>query len=183
MDSGMILYERFVNGDKSALNEMVEQYFDSMVLFVNQYLNDFHAAEDIVEDTFAKVLMKKFKFAKKSSFKTYLYKAARDEALSYLRKNKEKTLNLEAWELSGSNEQIEERLIHKDDIMRLCRCIENLPKQYREIVHLHYLDEMSYDEISVVLNKNKTQLKNLSYRAKAALKELYEKEGGFNEID
>ena len=76
MDSGTKLYERFVDGDESALGEMVEQYFDSRVLFVNQYLNNFYAAEDIVEDTFAKVLMKKFNYAKKSSFKTYLYKAA-----------------------------------------------------------------------------------------------------------
>lgn len=183
MDSGTKLYERFVDGDESALGEMVEQYFDSMVLFVNQYLNDFHAAEDIVEDTFAKVLMKKFNYAKKSSFKTYLYKAARNDALSYLRKHKGKTVDFEALALSANAEHIEEQLIHKDEMLRLYRCIEKLPPQYKEFVHLHYLDELSYDEIALVLHKNKTQLKNLSYRAKAALKELYEKEGGSDEID
>lgn len=54
--------------------------------------------------------------------------------------------------------------------------------EYREVLHLLYFEDMSYDEAAAVLKKNNKQIKNLVYRAKKSLKIALEKEG-FNYED
>ena len=49
----------------------------------------------------------------------------------------------------------------------------------KEAICLVYLEELSYDETSKIMKKNKKQIDNLLYRAKKQLKEILEKEGEF----
>lgn len=47
MDNGASSYRRFLDGDESAFNEIMEELFRSLVFFINGYVHDIHAAEDI----------------------------------------------------------------------------------------------------------------------------------------
>ena len=50
MDNGASSYRRFLDGDESAFNEIMEELFRSLVFFINGYVHDIHAAEDIAID-------------------------------------------------------------------------------------------------------------------------------------
>lgn len=52
MDNGASSYRRFLDGDESAFNEIMEELFRSLVFFINGYVHDIHAAEDIAIDAF-----------------------------------------------------------------------------------------------------------------------------------
>ena len=56
MDNGASSYRRFLNGDESAFDEIMERYFDSLIFFINRYVRDLHAAEDIAIDVFSDIL-------------------------------------------------------------------------------------------------------------------------------
>ena len=78
MFNGAGSYRRFLNGDESGLVEIVEEYKDGLILFLNRYVSDFYVAEDLAEDTFFKLVIKKPRYVGDSSFKAWLYTIARN---------------------------------------------------------------------------------------------------------
>ena len=56
MDNGASSYRRYLDGDEDAFGEIVKEYFDKLVFFVNRYVRNFAAAEDIAVDVFALLL-------------------------------------------------------------------------------------------------------------------------------
>ena len=59
---------------------------------INSYVNDIYLAEDLMQETFFKIAVKKPKLKYKSSFKTWLYTIGRNIAIDYLRKHARKNL-------------------------------------------------------------------------------------------
>ena len=57
MDNGASSYRRFLDGDESAFDEIMNELFDNLVFFINGYVNDFYAAEDIAINTFSVLLV------------------------------------------------------------------------------------------------------------------------------
>ena len=87
MDNGAYNYERFINGEMEGVEEIVKEYRDGIMLFANGIVHNLDIAEEVAEDTFVKLVVKKPHFMKKSKFKTWLYKIARNIALDYIRKS------------------------------------------------------------------------------------------------
>lgn len=52
MDNGASSYRRFLEGDESAFDEIMKELFDGLVFFIDRYVHDIHAAEDIAIDAF-----------------------------------------------------------------------------------------------------------------------------------
>lgn len=73
MDNGASNYRRFLNGEDEWLTLIIKDYKDGLILYLNSYVNNIYIAEEIMEETFFKLALKKPKFGEKSSFKTWLY--------------------------------------------------------------------------------------------------------------
>jgi len=179
MDNGASSYHRFLEGDESGLEELVEAYSDNLIFFINSFINDFALSEDLMSDTFLELIVKKPRFKGDSSFKTYLFKIGRNKAFDYLRKQK-RTVTVPFH--NAENEisdviSIENNVLKNDQQKHLNICLENIKQEYREVLHLLYFEEMSYDSVSIIMKKSKKQIENLTYRAKLTLKTTLEKEG------
>ena len=95
MDNGASSYRRFLNGDESAFDEIMERYFDSLIFFINRYVCDLHAAEDIAIDVFSDILVHPHRYNFKVTLKTYLFMIGRSRALNYIKRNRKfKTIEL-----------------------------------------------------------------------------------------
>ena len=57
MDNGARSYRRFLDGDESAFDEIMKELFRGLVFFINRYLRDVHAAEDLAIDTFSDLVV------------------------------------------------------------------------------------------------------------------------------
>ena len=57
MDNGASSYRRFLDGDEGAFDEIMDALFYSLVFFVERYVHDFHAAEDIAMDAFSDLIV------------------------------------------------------------------------------------------------------------------------------
>jgi len=179
MDNGASSYHRFLEGDESGLEELVEAYSDNLIFFINRFTNDLALSEDLMSDTFLELIVKKPRFVGDSSFKTYLFKIGRNKAFDYLRKQK-RTVTVPFH--NAENEisdviSIENNVLKNDQQKQLNKCLETIKQEYREVLHLLYFEEMSYDSVSIIMKKNKKQIENLAYRAKLTLKTTLEKEG------
>ena len=64
------LFERLVDGDQEALRPLMERYGDALTLYVNGYVHDVDAAEDIMIEAFSRMLAKRPQM-RRSGFKPY----------------------------------------------------------------------------------------------------------------
>ena len=63
-------YRRFLDGDDNGLIEIIDEYHEGMSLYLNSIVNNISLAEDIMQDTFIKLALKKPAYRGKCSFKT-----------------------------------------------------------------------------------------------------------------
>ncbi len=68
MDNGASSYRRFLGGDDSGISEIVGEYKDGLILYLNKYVGNIYTAEELAEDTFFRLITKKPRFSGKSTF-------------------------------------------------------------------------------------------------------------------
>ena len=88
MDNGASSYRRFLAGDDNGLADIIRAYRDGLIFYLNGFVNNIHTAEDLAEDVFIKIAVKKPRFNERSSFKTWLYAIGRNEAYGAMRREK-----------------------------------------------------------------------------------------------
>ena len=90
------LYARFLKGEESAVREVISTYRAGLLLFINGYVKNPVVSEDLASEVFVKILVKKPKLKNENYFKTYIYKAGRNLALTPLKKQKKCCFLLES---------------------------------------------------------------------------------------
>lgn len=177
MDNGS--YRRFLDGDDSALEEIVKTYKDGLMLYIHGFVHNLSVAEELMEETFFRLIVKKARFVEKNSFKTWLYTIGRNVAIDYLR-HRSKLVDTPAEELGNylpDEADLVETFLAEERKIAIHRSMEKLNPEYRQILWLLYFEEFSHAEAAAIMKKNSRQITNLLYRAKAALKTELMKEG------
>lgn len=178
MDNGANSYSRFLSGDENGLKEIIRLYRDGMIMYVNLYIRNVSDAEDIVEDVFLKLVMKRPRYNGKASFKTWIYTIAGNTAKDYLRKkSKHHTVPLNEYCDISDDEELERFCIKENRKIQLHHSMKNLSSEYQKILWLVYFEGMSNREAAAVIGKNLHSTENLIYKARKALKKQLEKDG------
>ena len=179
MDNGASSYRRFLNGDESAFDEIMKELFDNLVFFIDRYVHDIHAAEDIAIDAFSDLVVNKHRYNFKVTLKTYLFMLGRSRALNYIKHRK--VINFveltEADNISAEQETLEEIILADERKRIVNNALNSLPDDMRVVVHLIYFEDLTYDEAAKVMKKNRKQVDNLLYRAKKELRIILGKDG------
>ena len=179
MDNGANYYRRFLDGDESAFAHIIEEYRDPVTFFIQRFVHDICAAEDIAADVFMYLIVHPRKYNFRDSFKTFLFVIARSRSLDYLRKRKrEAQIPLdEAEPYLADEEDLEELAIRNDRKRRVNEALRQLPEDQQLAVHLVYFEEYAYEDAARIMKKSRKQVDNLLYRAKKALRELIGEDG------
>ena len=179
MDNGASSYRRFLEGDEDAFDEILKTYRDSLVFFINRYVQDYMAAEDIAIDVFMQLIVHRHRYNFKTALKTYLFMMGRSRALDYLRhRNHFRMVELsEADREAADYVSIEEILLADERRRVVNKALDELPEDMRAAVHLVYFEQLTYEEAAKVMKKNRKQVDNLLYRAKAELRSIIGEEG------
>ena len=179
MDNGASSYRRFLDGDENAFGELMMELFRGLVFFIDGFVHDPHAAEDIAIDVFSDLVVHRHRYNFKVSLKTYLYMLGRSRALDYLRHRKLQELVelTEAHAVADERAALEELLLTDDRKRQLHTAIAKLSEDMRTAVHLIYFEEMTYEEAARIMRKNRKQVDNLLYRAKKELRTMLGKDG------
>lgn len=177
MDNGASSYRRFLAGDDRGIAELVKDYKDGLILYLNGYVQNIHTAEELAEDTFFRLITKKPRYSGKSSFRSWLYAIGRHVAIDYIRHNSKVSLLPEDYEAADEETSLEISYLKEERKIVLCKALSELPADYRAVLWLVFFEEFSNKEVAAVLNKSDRQIKNLLYRAKLSLRSKLEKEG------
>ncbi len=167
-----VLILRCQIGDKDALAGLIERYQAPLHYFISRLSANPETAEDIFQDTWLTVIRRIHTLKKIDAFSTWLYRIARNKVYQQLRRKKK---------LSELNENIavpnntENDVFSTEDAAKIHRCLKELLPEYREVLMLRFLEQMSYEQISQVINCKLGTVKSRIHYAKLALKKELEK--------
>ncbi|MBR3419402.1 MAG: RNA polymerase sigma factor [Oscillospiraceae bacterium] len=178
MDKGAGSYSRYLSGDDTGMAELIRDYRDGLLLYLNSYLNDLSLAEDCVQETFIKLAVKKPVFRGESSFKTWLYTVGRNIAVSAVRKAARRgDVLLDACDALKAETDLERTYLKEEQRITVHRAIRRLNPDAQRVLHLTYFEGFSNAETAGIMHKTKKQIENLLYHARKKLRAELEKEG------
>ncbi len=144
-----------------AFNQMVEAYQEMLYYHIRRMVIDHADADDVLQNTFLKAWRFLDRFRGDSALKTWLYRIATNESLSFLNKQKKHHFQ-DVTEIQDDlrHSQGPGRAADGAEIQkRLQSAIEQLPARQRAVFSMRYFEEMKYDEISEILKVSVGALK------------------------
>ena len=179
MDNGASSYRRFLAGDDNGIVEIIRDYKDGFILFLNRYVNNIHIAEELAEDTFFRLVTRKPRFTANHSFKTWLYAIGRNIAINYIKRaNRVTDIPMEDLEsLYAEESSLERAYLQEERKITIHRALSKIKAEYSQVLYLKFFEDLSNEQIAVVMRKSKRQVENLIYQAKQSLKAELNKEG------
>ena len=187
--------ERILVGDEYAFTALVKKYEKQIHAFVWRRVRDYHIAEEITQDTFLRAYEKLGTLRNPNRFSGWLYMIATRCFLTWLGEKKNPMQSLEAMSEAEVEalfytqymaEQTERSATEKQrEIVEYL--LQKLTARERTVVALHYLSEMSCEEIGDFLEMSPNTVKSRLHRARKRLRKetpmVQEALGGFHVSD
>ncbi len=168
------LIQLAIRGDPAAISALYERYVDTIYRYVVYRVNDPHVAEDITADVFLRALESLEQYTERGvPFAAWLYRIGRARVVDYWRStNRHPTVSLD-----DLNEQ---EFGHDDselatDILQhraLRDALRFLTDEQQEVLVLKFMQGLSNEEISQIVNKTVGAVKALQHRGLEALARL-----------
>ena len=171
--------ERILAGDEAAFTALVKKYEKQIHAFVWRRVKDYHIAEEITQDTFLRAYEKLGTLRDPNRFSGWLYMIATRCSLTWLGETRLPMQSLEAM----SKAEIEalfyaqymaeqtEKLTTEKQREVVAYLLQKLPARERTAVVLHYLSEMTCEEIGEFLEVSPNTVKSQLHRARKRLKQ------------
>ncbi len=156
-------------GNAAALAHLHAALFDSLFLYGVKLLRDESRAADAVQDLFIRIWQKRESLGGIGKLKPYFFSALRRQILNQMRDQRLRDLRLSLMgdtEIEFSREEVlmkneQDRVVHD----RLLVLLNTLPRRQREIIYLHFFEEMPLAQIGEVMNIRYQSVLNLKQRA------------------
>jgi RNA polymerase sigma-70 factor (ECF subfamily) len=169
-------------GDVVVLEALVEQYQYRLVRYLIYLLGRRDGVDDLVQETWLRVLERGSSYDGQSRFEPWLFRVARNIAVDAMRKRR--NLSLDSDDDDGgvrpapaSNSPSPFTLAARtEDADRLARSLETLEPVYREALVLRFQEDLSLQEISVVVGAPVSTVASRIYRGLATLRPQFEGE-------
>ena len=179
-----ILVRDLKNGEEGAFRYLVDQYQDKVYNTCISFVKNPDDADDLSQEVFIEVYNSIHKFKEESKLSTWIYRISVNKSLQYIRKMKRKKrfgFLIGIGDEGKLNDPAKLDFNHpgimaenKEKAAILFQAIEKLPDNQRIAFTLHKLEDLSYDQISEIMQKSLSSIESLMHRAKVNLKkELY----------
>jgi len=161
------LWENIKKGNKSALKQLHDNYFNQMCLYALKSVPESGAVEELVSDCFIKIWENRDRIDIKTSVKHYIFLMLHNSVIDFHRKRKITTEQVEKIQEPPDEETFDDQ----ETYAKLYSLLEKLPVQRRAILELVVFDSLSYKEIAGKLKISKNTVKTQVGRAYRFLKE------------
>jgi RNA polymerase sigma-70 factor (ECF subfamily) len=172
------LVRRIQDGDMQAFRHLIRQHERLVLHMIGRLVRDEAEREELCQDVFLKVYNSLGMFGFQSKLSTWIATIAYRHALNHLRRNKMLFTELPGDESATVFVDVDtpESVTAENDLNeRVQLLIDRLPPQYRTIVNLYHVEEMSYAEIGAIMNLPEGTVKSYLFRARTLLKENVKK--------
>ncbi len=179
------LIQEFHDGKVEAFNEIVRRYQQKIYWLARRMIGSHEEADDIVQEVFVKVYSSLKNFRSDSSLYTWLYRIAANHAINILRKKKIIEFvsfdNILHAQSASEDENLNPvKLLESKEINSLLQeAILTLAPKQKKVFLLRYYNELSYEEISKILNTSVGGLKANYFHALKNIQKYVKKKNEF----
>jgi len=189
-DAEYDLVMRCQAGDPHAFEMLFRLYHEDVFRFAYLVVRDAGLAQDVVQEAFLKVFRSIGRFQFRSSFKSWLYRVAVNEAISLLRRRKvREDLDASAEEVgmqvtpaASRDWQPEEAVLEDEERSLLRWAIGQLDPVHRTVVVLKYFHDFSDPEIAAIVGCPPGTVKSRLHRARELLRNAMAREMGRQDL-
>ena len=163
---------------KDTFDEIYEAYHQDIYQFVFYMVKDKHLCDDLVQDTYIKILQSLSTFRGESSKKTWLLSIARHVVIDHFRSQKRKRnykLDFFNWQERG--ESIKDDLPLPDDIVikneeikKVYHYLDQCTPDQKSVLILRFIQSLSVQETAEVLNFSESKVKTTQHRGLKVIK-------------
>ncbi len=159
------------NGNKKTFEEIYRLYFIPLSYYCVAYVGNMDEAEEIIQNLFLRLWIKRKEIVINSSLKAYLYRSVQNDALNYLNheKIKEKYFTYKEKVKDNFNDNVQHKLENEELEILIKRALLMLPEKRREIFELSRFEGLKYAEIAKKLS---VSIKTVETQMSRALKSL-----------
>lgn len=181
------LKERLKNRDQVAFEELYDKNINDIYRFIYFKIGKKDEASDLSSLVFLKTWehIQKNKISDNQTLRALVYKIARNVVVDYYRNRRPESLSLDdennRIEVVDEEYNLETEIGVKGEYEKLMVKIMELKNEYREILIMRFVNDLSLEEIADITGKKKINIRVLLHRAIKALKEMVEEKEGEKE--
>lgn len=182
------LLQLFIAGDESAFVALMRRYKDPITNFTFRFVGNYDDAVDIAQETFVRLYRFGNTFMGEVKFSTWLYTIAGNLAKSELKRYRRRNgMSLkdafskhdedQTWDVPDTSYMPDERIDRTRIAQEVQKALMSVSPSYREMVVLRDIQQLTYEEISVItgteLGTVKSRINRGRVQLQAMLKDLY----------
>ena len=172
--------KQVLKGDQNAYADIVNLYQHKLYQICYRMLGNKQEAEDIAQEAFVRAYINLHSYDQKRKFSTWIYRIATNLCIDRIRKKKPDyyldaevagTDGLDMYSQIAADEKLPEDVVTQMELQdRIQYEISRLPDKYRSVIVLKYIEELSLQEISEILDMPLGTVKTRIHRGREALR-------------
>lgn len=180
-NQGKLLLSKLKENDHEAFIEAYDLYVDQIYRFVYFKTSSQEDAQDLTSIVF----LKTWNYIRENSLKdvktlrALMYKVARNSVIDHYRKKSQVDLSIDqdgGIDIADRNQDIARQIEIKSDFKIIENKLYELKDEYKEIIVLRFIDELTIREIAAIIEKSSSNTRVLIHRALKTLKKSLEEE-------
>jgi RNA polymerase sigma-70 factor (ECF subfamily) len=178
-DSEDYLVQQEIKRDRTAFTVLYEHHVDRVYRHVYYKVSNQDDAEDITQETFLKAWQGIDKYQKTSApFVTWLLTIAGNLVIDHYRKRQKAVVTEELYEKERGNmvpgPETEAELDFNNSVMK--KAVLKLNGDKQKVIMMHFIDDLSYEEIAGALKKSEGAIRVIQYRALSDLRRMLKRD-------
>lgn len=160
------LWKEYLDGNEFAFSRLYFLFFDDLLTYGRRIGGDDGMVEDVIQDLFVKLYQRKHELHDNTKLRPFLFRALKNRVYNQLLRHS-KQRSLEDYEFN-LNYTIDDEVFSNekqrlsDEVHRIMR---GLSGRQKEIIYLRFVHEMSFDEISEIMDIHVQSARNLLFRS------------------
>ncbi|MBQ3181075.1 MAG: sigma-70 family RNA polymerase sigma factor [Firmicutes bacterium] len=169
------LARRAQQGDQDAFAELVRRYEKQIFSLAYRLCGDYDEAADLAQEAFLRIYRMLHRYDPEKKFFSWMYRVAHNSCINALSKRPANVVPVEQAEEYMTNDGDdtaagpERGYLQQELRSQIDRAIASLPDNYRDIVYLRYIEDMSYQQIADVLQLPVSTIETRLFRGKKQL--------------
>ncbi|MFZ5945827.1 MAG: RNA polymerase sigma factor [Bacillota bacterium] len=159
-------------GNKNAYDELVKRYQTQIYLYLCKIGSDPEDAKGITQGVFIKAFFSLDKLKEPSKIRAWLYTIATNRYRNWKRKNRYISVPIEESIDCKVGITPEETYLNYENVLEIRKALENLTDIYKEVLILHYFNNLSYSQIASRTGISVRTVETRIYRGRQLLRNL-----------
>jgi RNA polymerase sigma-70 factor (ECF subfamily) len=169
-DEDIVNVRECLRGNTRAFEVIVQKYQRPLYNLAFRMLSSTHGAEEVVQSVFIRAFENIHTFHQEKKFYSWIYRIAINESINF--RNKSERLSPMVEEIAAT-EPSQEEIVSKIEIKeKIQYAVSKLKSDYQTVIILKHFQDLSYDEIGVILGIPEKTVKSRLFTARKELKNL-----------